>query len=90
MRTAGSWSAPVGADVSGGGITAVSCVTGSSCTAVDAAGRAVSWNGASWSAAQPVDRDGGGLTAVSCPAHGRCVATDFDGQIVTIDGHRHH
>jgi hypothetical protein len=65
-------------------------VTGSFCTAVDAAGRAVSCNGASWSAAQPVDRDGGGLTAVSCPAHGRCVATDFDGQIVTIDGHRHH
>ncbi len=66
-----SWSGPV--PVGGGGLTSVSCIRFSFCTAVDSHGRALSYDGSTWSAPSSIDGEGG-LRAVSCPSAGVCVA----------------
>ena len=41
-----------------GGLTSVSCESKSACVAVDAHGRAVTWNGSRWSAPALIDPHG--------------------------------
>jgi hypothetical protein len=68
-------------------MTAISCSTGTSCAAVDTAGKAVTWDGKSWS--KPVEVDpGAALTSVSCSDPSWCVAVDdrARGEAVTWNG----
>ncbi len=73
---------PAAVDPSGG-LTSVSCESKSACVAVDAHGRAVTWNGSRWSAPALIDPHGSGLTSVSCVAGG-CVAVDWDGAAFAV------
>lgn len=56
----------------------VSCASATSCTAVDATGRALTFNGSAWSAPVPVS--GAGFTSVSCAAATACTAFDVQGR----------
>jgi hypothetical protein len=82
-----------------GGVTSVSCPAPNFCVAVDAYGRAVTWNGRAWS--QPVQFDqyalpatqdnGTGLfnyyESVSCTSSGSCDAIDELGYAFSWNGH---
>jgi hypothetical protein len=57
----------------GGGLSSVSCLSASLCTAVDYHGRALTYNGLSWSTPTEIDAEGG-LTSVSCPTASFCMA----------------
>ncbi|HTT86716.1 MAG TPA: hypothetical protein VMF60_05085, partial [Acidimicrobiales bacterium] len=77
------WTARTNIDVSG--ITGVSCPTTSSCTAVDAVGQVLTYNGTHWSA--PTGIDGSTrLVAVSCPTTSFCAAIDDAGNALIYTG----
>lgn len=89
-----SWGAPQKVDsgpaVPGGdptfpdSIQRVSCASESFCVAVDASGRAITWNGLGWQ--EPVTISPYLTGGVSCPTASFCVASDRNGGLITYDG----
>jgi hypothetical protein len=75
-----TWSGPTAPD-GASTITALSCVTSSTCVAVDDNGDALTAGAGVWSAPQSVD-PGRVLTAVSCPTVTFCAAVDNAGDVV--------
>ena len=74
-------------DSGDGGLTAVSCVSGPFCMAVDESGYALSYNGTSWTLPSSFDGAGGGLTDVSCVSSTFCMAVDELGYAVEVQRH---
>jgi hypothetical protein len=75
-----TWSGPTAPD-GPSTITALSCVTSTTCFAVDNNGNTLRATSSSWSAPLPVD-PGRELTAISCPTVGFCAAVDSAGDVV--------
>ena len=73
-------------DSGDGGLTAVSCVSGPFCMAVDELGYALSYNGTSWTLPSSFDGAGGGLTDVSCVSSTFCMAVDELGYALKYNG----
>jgi hypothetical protein len=83
-----SWDAPIGLEKSFNGIAldGVACPSASQCTAVDAAGREVTFNPASPGTPTPAAVDSGkALFGIACPTTAQCTAGDSFGREVTFN-----
>lgn len=72
-------------DHRGGPFAAISCPTGSACTAIDAFGLASQFDAYGWHAPVAVDLPNT-LTSVSCPSTAFCTAVGVAGQAMTYNG----
>jgi hypothetical protein len=63
-----------------GDLTAVSCASQLSCTAVGDAGISFTYNGTDWGGVKVIAPTDDSLTSVSCPTSSLCVAVDNHGQ----------
>jgi hypothetical protein len=67
----------------GHGLSSVSCVSSSSCRAVDQSGQSLSFDGRSWSTPSAIDGTNA-LRSVSCVSSIWCLATDALGNAIVM------
>ena len=79
----GGWSAPEPAGP--GDATSLSCTSETLCTAVDADGHSLTFNGKTWGTPKSIDA-GRYLSSLSCVGSSFCAAVDTEGRVVTETG----